>query len=180
MSSARPETEAEPGAEGYYTRAGKGTGDPERDAALQRVMTAARDLGLTTITLNSAVAKAMEIHPTDAWILSYLQSLPPETPLTPSDLARVTGLTTGAITGVIDRIEEHGYVRRERDRRDRRKVIIVPTEESVKVASVFLPLVEGCMDLCLKYTTAELQTIISYLEGTRAVTEQTTGRLRKM
>ncbi|MEK8172882.1 hypothetical protein NKH77_39415 [Streptomyces sp. M19] len=77
MSSTGIDGESATGAEGYHARAGRSSGDPERDAALQRIMTAARELGLATISLNSAVARSMEIHPTDAWILSYLQDLPP-------------------------------------------------------------------------------------------------------
>jgi DNA-binding MarR family transcriptional regulator len=40
-------------------------------------------------------------------------------------LAELTGLTTGAVTGVVDRLEKNGYVRREPDPADRRKVIVV-------------------------------------------------------
>ncbi|MEU6209576.1 MarR family transcriptional regulator [Streptomyces sp. NPDC089922] len=172
------EVGAEPGGDGYHARAGKGGDDPVRSAALQRVMTAARELGLATIALNSAVARSMKVHPTDAWILSYMRSLPPEAPLSPGDLAKVTGLTTGAITGVIDRLEAQAYVRRERDEQDRRKVIIVPTEESAKVVRVFQPLVEKCMDMALTYTTDELQTVSRYFEGTIGATEETIAKLR--
>ena len=46
--------------------------------------------------------------------------------MTAGRLAELTGLTTGAITGVVDRLEKAGFVRRERDESDRRKVFIVP------------------------------------------------------
>lgn len=169
---------AESIADGYHARIGKAAGDPERSAALQQVMTAAREFGLATIALNSAVARSMKVHPTDAWILSYMRSLPPEEPLSPGDLARVTGLTTGAITGVIDRLEAQSYARRERDAHDRRKVIIVPTEKSATVVRVFQPLVEKCMDMALTYSTEELQTIGRYFEGTIGATEEAITKLR--
>jgi DNA-binding MarR family transcriptional regulator len=47
-------------------------------------------------------------------------------PLTPGRLATLTGLTTGSVTGVIDRLERSGFVSRERDGADRRKVRVVP------------------------------------------------------
>jgi DNA-binding MarR family transcriptional regulator len=47
-------------------------------------------------------------------------------PLTPGRLAELTGLTTGSVTGVIDRLERAGFVGRERDGADRRKVRVVP------------------------------------------------------
>jgi DNA-binding MarR family transcriptional regulator len=51
--------------------------------------------------------------------------------MTAGRLAELTGLTTGAITGVVDRMEKAGLVRRERDSEDRRKVFIVPVPERV-------------------------------------------------
>jgi DNA-binding MarR family transcriptional regulator len=52
-------------------------------------------------------------------------------PLTPGRLATLTGLTTGSVTGVIDRLERAGYVSRRRDEADRRKVRVVPVPEAV-------------------------------------------------
>lgn len=46
-------------------------------------------------------------------------------PLTPGRLAQLTGLTTGSVTGVIDRLERAGFVSRERDDADRRKVRVI-------------------------------------------------------
>ena len=51
-------------------------------------------------------------------------------PLTPGRLAALTGLTTGSVTGVIDRLERGGFVSRERDGVDRRKVRVVPVPEA--------------------------------------------------
>jgi DNA-binding MarR family transcriptional regulator len=51
-------------------------------------------------------------------------------PLTPGRLAQLTGLTTGSVTGVIDRLERGGFVSRERDDADRRKVRVIPDPEA--------------------------------------------------
>src|SRR5471032_1667253 len=51
--------------------------------------------------------------------------------MTAGRLAELTGLTTGAITGVVDRLEKAGFVRRERDGSDRRKVFITTVPENV-------------------------------------------------
>ena len=51
-------------------------------------------------------------------------------PLTPGRLSALTGLTTGSVTGVIDRLERAGFVARERDGADRRKVLVVPVQEA--------------------------------------------------
>jgi len=162
---------------GYHRES---TGDPGRDALLQRVLTAGRELGLGLLALHSAAAKAIGAHPTDAWIISYVQTLPADAPLTPGELARLTGLTTGAITGVIDRLEKAGYVRRQRDTVDRRKVIIVPTEAAATIGQVFQPMVEAQLKLAVTYSNEELAAVVSYLEGSVALAEGTVDRLRGM
>jgi DNA-binding MarR family transcriptional regulator len=57
----------------------------------------------------------------------------------------MTGLTTGAITGMIDRLEKAGYVRRANDPKDRRKTIVEPVRNKKlerKVEMIFTPLHE--------------------------------------
>lgn len=67
------------------------------------------------------VAESSGIHPTDIKCLDFLTEA---CSATAGDLARVTGLTTGAITAAIDRMEQAGFVRREADSKDRRKTIV--------------------------------------------------------
>jgi DNA-binding MarR family transcriptional regulator len=50
----------------------------------------------------------------------------------PGRLAELTGLKTGTVTGVLDRLEKAGFVRRDRDPHDRRKVIVTPVAEAVE------------------------------------------------
>ncbi|GAB7104227.1 MarR family winged helix-turn-helix transcriptional regulator [Streptomyces phaeofaciens] len=168
------------GPSSYHEGIGKHTGDAERDEVLKQAMVAGRELGLAFLSLNAAAARALNMHPTDAWILSYLQSVPPDVPTTPGDIARVTDLTTGAVTGVVDRLEAAGYVSRERDPHDRRKVVIKPAEKSKKVAEVFRPTLDDSIDHGLAYTTEELLTVIRYLREGKEITDRTTARLREM
>src|SRR6202008_695441 len=63
--------------------------------------------------------------------------------MTAGRLAELTGLTTGAITGVVDRLEKAGFVRRERDESDRRKVFIVTVPENFfKIGRCQIPMQE--------------------------------------
>ena len=68
------------------------------------------------------------INPTDLGSLCLLLL---HGPASAGRLAELTGLTTGAVTGVIDRLEKGGLVRRELDPADRRKVIVVPDAQRV-------------------------------------------------
>jgi DNA-binding MarR family transcriptional regulator len=83
--------------------------------------------------------------------------------MTAGRLAELTGLTTGAITGVVDRLEKAGFVRRERDESDRRKVFIVPVPERMMQVGRPYELVQRAMaKQCEAYTDAELKFLIRY------------------
>jgi DNA-binding MarR family transcriptional regulator len=68
-----------------------------------------------------AISEITGIHTTDIRCLEFLSEV---SFATAGDLAKITGLTTGAVTAVIDRLENAGFVKREADSNDRRKVII--------------------------------------------------------
>ncbi len=70
-------------------------------------------------------------------------------------LTELTGLTTGAVTGVIDRLEEAGYVRRTDDPNDRRRTIVEPIKNKKlerKIEGIFRPLHERMHKLLSSYT----------------------------
>ena len=96
--------------------------------------------------------------------------------MTAGRLAELTGLTTGAITGVVDRLEKAGFVRRERDESDRRKVFIVPVPERMMQIGRPYELVKRAMaKQCDAYTDAELKFMIRYAtEGYQSMLEATT------
>jgi DNA-binding MarR family transcriptional regulator len=74
-----------------------------------------------------AASQRLGLGGTDSRFLTLLELYGP---LTPGRLAALTGLTTGSVTGVIDRLEQAGFVGRERDAMDRRKVRVVPIPEA--------------------------------------------------
>ena len=79
------------------------------------------------VTLDEHVAlQRLGLGGTDVRFLTLLDI---HGPMTPGRLATLTGLTTGSVTGVIDRLERAGFVGRERDGTDRRKVIVVPVPD---------------------------------------------------
>src|SRR6516164_2366733 len=94
---------------------------PGRVELLASLNQAGRQLSTATIMFHQAIADRIGLHPTD---LKCADILFVKGPLTAGELAELTGLTTGAITGVIDRLEGAGFARREEDRYDRRRVIV--------------------------------------------------------
>lgn len=75
------------------------------------------------------LAGKLGLHQTD---LECLFMITLSENVTPGQLVQATGLTSGAITGVVDRIERAGYIKRERDTNDRRRVFLVPNMERIE------------------------------------------------
>src|SRR5579862_6428063 len=119
-------------------------GSPER--ARRRLesefLLAVRRAGSVLQLLGAASADKIGINVTD---LNCLNILALGGHLTAGELAKQTGLTTASITGVLDRLEEAGFVRRERDSKDRRRVVVhlVLDKALANVAPLFLPMVQA-------------------------------------
>jgi DNA-binding MarR family transcriptional regulator len=84
--------------------------------------------------------------------------------VTAGDLARQTGLTTASITGVLDRLEEGGFVRRVRDPHDRRRVIVELGSGPglYKVGSTFGPVVKAWRATAAQYSDDELRLLLEF------------------
>jgi DNA-binding transcriptional ArsR family regulator len=127
--------------------------------------------------MSQAAAERIGINPTDLNCLNIL-SLGGE--LTAGQLAQATGLTTASITGVVDRLEEAGYVRRERDAEDRRRVVIHLIVEPVlrDVVTIFAPMMAEWKKIADGYTDEELEFILGFQARTEQVLRETIARLR--
>jgi DNA-binding MarR family transcriptional regulator len=95
--------------------------------------------------------------------------------MTAGRLAELTGLTTGAITGVIDRLEKAGYVRRERDDSDRRKVFIaVVGETAARIGRLYVPMQQSMQKVWSRYSEEELRLLLRFAnDGYKGVLEAT-------
>jgi DNA-binding MarR family transcriptional regulator len=108
----------------------------------------------------AAVAESAGISSSDMDCMDFLNL---EGRMTAGRLAELTGLTTGAITGVVDRLERAGFVRRERDESDRRKVFIAPVPERAREIERFYTLMQRAMEKqAAGYTDAELKLLLRY------------------
>ena len=91
-----------------------------------RIEMAVRAFIANAILFNHQVAHRLGLGASDGQFMHLLQV---HGPLTPGQLAELSGLTTGTVTGVIDRLEGAGFVRRERDPSDRRRVLVKLDEQ---------------------------------------------------
>jgi DNA-binding MarR family transcriptional regulator len=155
-----------------------GTGSPERARLASEFGGAVRMTGSLMQLVGQAAADRIGINATD---LNCLNILSFSGQLTAGELARATGLTTASITGVIDRLEEAGYVRRERDARDRRRVVVhLVLDKALRdVAPVFLPLVREWQEIAAGYSDDELQLIVAFYRRMEQVFRDHVARLRE-
>lgn len=144
----------------------------------QALVRAGRSLGNASAMLGHAVAERLGLHPTD-WECVTLLVDSEQGSMTAGQLAQATGLTTGAITGVVDRLEAAGYARRERDPSDRRRVIVrlVP-ERFADVAPLFAPMLGDMARLHANYSEAELALIREVLTEAGRILRQHALRIR--
>ena len=143
-----------------------------RAALLQELEEAMRRSSAQGVLFGQTVANVAGISGSDLECLDFLNL---EGRVTAGRLAEVTGLTTGAITGVVDRLEKAGLVRRERDEADRRKVFIATVPENVgQIARFYVPMQAAMQKLWSTYSDAELQLLLRFAsEGYKAVLEAT-------
>jgi len=121
----------------------------------------ARRYSTAAVLLHHAVAERLGLGPTDHKCMDLLLD---RGPMTGSQLAAITGLTTGAITGVVARLERSGFVSREPDPVDRRKQIVTPVEARVREAQeVFASLRPTPDTLVEGFDAAQLEVIAEFL-----------------
>ncbi len=151
----------------------------KRNALIVRVgMELGRELSTTSIFFHQAIANKLGINVTDTRCFE-LMSRYSQGPLTAGDIARHAGLTTGAVTGILDRLEKAGLVERFRDASDRRKVFVRPCLEAMqRVARLYQGLAAASLKHASSYSTKELELVKDYLEGSlRVLREQSTKKM---
>jgi DNA-binding MarR family transcriptional regulator len=137
------------------------SGRPERARLAAEFGAATRRTGSLWQLMGQAAADRIGLNATD---LNCLNILSFSGQMTAGELARETGLTTASITGVTDRLEQAGFVRRERDPGDRRRVVIrLELAKALReVAPVFQPMIRDWQELATRYTDDELRLIVEY------------------
>jgi DNA-binding MarR family transcriptional regulator len=136
-----------------------------------------RQLSTATILFHQAIADKLGMHVTDHKCAEILLRTGA---ITAGELAQLTGLTTGAITGVIDRLEKAGFVRRAKDPKDRRRVVIAPVAERLEreMAPLFEPIARAMGDLCAEYGDQELRLIRDFISRFHRVAWDETRKLQ--
>jgi DNA-binding MarR family transcriptional regulator len=153
---------------------------PARRAELSdAVLVAGRSLGNSSSMLLAACADRLGLHSTDWGCVLLLNEALPQ-PLTAGQLAELTGLTTGAVTGVLDRLEGAAFVSRARDPGDRRRVVVHLVPESMaRVGRMFEGLIADLRALHGDYSDGELSAFADILMRSSEVMRTHARRIRR-
>jgi len=130
----------------------------------------------TSIQMHEAVARKAGLSGTDHKYLGFLME---KGQMTAGELSTLTGLTTGAVTGLIDRFEKKELVKRRFAEDDRRKVIIEPNTKNIM--ALLQPLYKESRSrteqLIASFSTKELKVIETFFLGTIEIMNATTDKL---
>lgn len=128
-------------------------------AALDREV---RRMGAQNVVTSQTVAERFGLHTTD---LECLDLLFMRKAATPGELATATGLSSGAMTALLDRLERAGYVERQADPGDRRRVLLHIKAEAIKpIEAVYGPMQARMQELWSGYSATELAIIVDFLK----------------
>ena len=146
---------------------------PDQISELERKIRAAS----AQRTLYSGVlASKLGLHQTDLECL-FLITLGEN--VTPGRLATQTGLTSGAITGVVDRIERAGYIKRQRDPKDRRRLFLEPVFERIEeIRAINRRVNRPWLEELGRYSQAELDLLLDFADRNYHAAVQATIALR--
>ena len=135
-----------------------------------------RRLSTAAVLFHHALAERLGLGPTDLKCYDLLRE---RGAMTGSDLAALTGLTTGAVTGVVARLERAGFARRADDPADGRKQILSPVDNGTHdVHAVFRHLHDDLAAALGEYDARQLSTIADFLTRTTALLHRQIAQLR--
>ncbi len=129
------------------------------------------------VLFNQAMADRVGLHPTDLQCINLLTIEPG--PFTTGRIAELTGLTSGSATRLVDRLERAGYVTRERDATDRRRVLVVPVAEAIaRLGAAWGDLSDGWTAMFADYTEPELALLLRHMRRTTELSRVQIEKLR--
>ncbi|MBL1225728.1 MarR family winged helix-turn-helix transcriptional regulator [Enterococcus sp. BWR-S5] len=128
-----------------------------------------RKFGVKNILNQQQIANQLHISNYDFITIQILEETGP---ITAGEIAKRTGISTGSVTALLDRLEKEHYIRRERDPNDRRKVLIVPQyDDKQDVQELYNDLNLSMLGLFQSYDSSEQGAIIDFLEKASDILE---------
>jgi DNA-binding MarR family transcriptional regulator len=144
----------------------------KRADLLRRLSDLGRKISTQTVFLHQAIAQGIGLNATDTKCLDLIGSEPDGT-VTAGRLSDLTGLTTGAITHILDRLEKRGFAERVRDTGDRRRVFVRVRARSMEpLLPKYEAIAKAYMALAGQYSDDDLSLICGYMDKASELTER--------
>ena len=144
---------------------------------VRQVVIGAREYGISTVLFRHSVARMLGLSVTDMECLAlvFFKGLS-----TPSELSRYTGLTSGATTTMLDRLERAGLIERRPNPDDRRGTLIVIVKEAAeRVGPLFEPARKSQEALVSSYSEKQLQLLAEFFRRSTAMWEEEREKLQE-
>lgn len=149
-----------------------------KDELAADLIRTAREEEAANDAFDEVAAQKLGVNRTDLRCLNILEN---QGPITAGRLAELSGLTTAAVTAVLDRLEGHGYARRVRVEADRRQVIVELTPVLLSRAKqIWSPLGKEAMDAMRRMSVDELKLVTSYYRFGRDLNQRHIERVRDL
>lgn len=139
-----------------------------------------QEFATAIVVFHEAVGRLLGLSSVERKCIDVLQRLGP---VSAGTIGEHTGLTTGAVTGLMDRLEKAGYIRRARDPQDRRKVVVelLPNKRmDALMGAAFAPFIEDMTTLMTRYDAVELHAITDWVGRTTEILVTNTRRIMTM
>jgi len=149
-----------------------------RDQLLQDLIQANRAYQIAVDKMDDAFFRLIGVNGTDGRCLDIIDL---SGGISAGELARAVDLSPAAVTTVIDRLEEMGFVKRTRDPEDRRRVIVQPTEAVARYAELaYLPMAADGVKLVGELSDKELEAVLRFLRVGTELNERHAQRVRQL
>jgi len=150
-----------------------------REELLQEAIVQGQRTGNLNVLLTNALAQQIGLSATEYECYSLLLE---RGPMSAGQLAKLCGITTGGLTGLVDRLVKLKLAKRTVDPKDRRKVMVVAKENKElqrKLWSLYEPVALGFRSINNEHTTDQLKLIVSHFKQINDLMEKTIGDLAK-
>jgi DNA-binding MarR family transcriptional regulator len=149
---------------------------PSRADLLAEVIAEAPRQGASAVRLNIAIAHQLAMPLADVQCMGLLA----DGPSAPGDLAARLGLTSGAMTKVLDRLERAGYINRAADPSDRRRITIAADPDGLaRLAAHYAPMGEKMSRYLDQLSTADLAAVLAFMRAGREAADEEIARIRR-
>lgn len=147
----------------------------EKGTLIHNVGLAVRQLGAQSVLASAVMAKHFQLHPTDLEVLDLIFV---RKSVSAGDIIKATGLTSGSITALLDRLEKRQLIVRERDPNDgRRTCVCLNRTVSAPIEAAYLPRQRAMSALWSTYDDAALEIVIDFLTRSTALLVECTQQV---